>query len=178
MGAGKSTVGKALAKHLSWDFLDTDHLIEHQTGVSIPTIFEIEGEDGFRKRETQVLKSLAGRSHFVLATGGGIVVRPENHELLKRLGAVIHLSASVNDLYNRTKLDKNRPLLKTPNPRRRIEELTAQRGPLYHQVADVSLETGRQSVSQLVQRICNSVGVAPIDLPDTLPSNTQDAGNS
>jgi shikimate kinase len=153
MGAGKSTVGKALAKHLSWEFTDTDHLIEHQTGVSIPVIFEIEGEAGFRKRETTALSSFVGKERQVIATGGGIVLAPENREILKKIGAVVYLSASAAELYQRTRLDKNRPLLQGPNPRRKIEELLAARLPLYRECADVVVETGRQPVYQIVHKI-------------------------
>lgn len=157
MGAGKSTVGKALAKHLSWDFFDTDHLIEQQTGVSIPTIFEIEGEAGFRRRESMVLASFEGKQSLVVATGGGVVLSEENRTVLKRMGAVIYLGASAAELYQRTRLDKNRPLLQGPNPRKKIEELLIQRQPLYQEVANLVIETGRQPVSQLVDKICTSL---------------------
>lgn len=165
MGAGKSTVGKALAKHLSWEFLDTDHVIEHQTGVAIPTIFEIEGEAGFRRRESAVLSSFLGRTGLVVATGGGVVLSAENRAVMKQLGPVVYLSASAGELYQRTRLDKNRPLLQAPNPRKRIEELLIQRSPLYQEVADVEIETGRQPVSQLVEKICQLLHV-----PQTMES--------
>lgn len=160
MGAGKSTVGKALAKHLSWEFTDTDHLIEQQTGVSIPVIFEIEGEQGFRRRESLALASFSGKERQVIATGGGIVLAPENREILKSIGAVVYLSASAAELYQRTRLDKNRPLLQGPNPRRKIEELLAARLPLYKEVASVVIETGRQPVYQIVQKISNALKLA------------------
>ena len=160
MGAGKSTVGKALAKHLSWEFTDTDHLIEHQTGVSIPVIFEIEGETGFRKRESAALASFVGREKQVIATGGGIVLSPENREILKKIGAVVYLSASAAELYQRTRLDKNRPLLQGPNPRRKIEELLAARLPLYRECADVVIETGRHPVYQIVHKIGHALKLA------------------
>ncbi|WP_370262839.1 shikimate kinase [Limnobacter sp.] len=157
MGAGKSTVGKALAKHLSWEFTDTDHLIEQQTGVSIPVIFEIEGEAGFRRRESQVLANFAGKQAQVLATGGGIVLLEENRKLLKQIGPVVYLSASPGELYQRTKLDKNRPLLRGPNPRKKIEELLQARLPLYKACADLVVETGRQPVYQIVNKIVQSL---------------------
>lgn len=168
MGAGKSTVGKALAKHLSWEFTDTDHLIEQQTGVSIPVIFEIEGEQGFRRRESQALASFVGRQRQVIATGGGIVLAPENRAILKRLGSVVYLSASSAELYQRTKLDKNRPLLQGPNPRRKIEELLLARHSLYQECANVIIETGRQPVYQIIHKI----GVA-LKLGDTTPNIEQ-----
>lgn len=159
MGAGKSTVGKALAKHLSWEFTDTDHLIEHQTGVSIPVIFEIEGESGFRRRESAALSSFVGKEKQVIATGGGIVLASENREILKQIGAVVYLSASAAELYQRTRLDKNRPLLRGPNPRKKIEELLAARLPLYKECADVVVETGRQPVYQIVQKISQALNL-------------------
>lgn len=159
MGAGKSTVGKALARHLGWEFIDTDHVIEHQTGVSIPVIFEIEGEAGFRRRESQTLASLTERQNMVLATGGGVVLAPENRETLKQFGAVVYLSATPGELYQRTRLDKNRPLLKTANPRKRIEELLNQREPLYEACAEVKVETGRQPVNQIVHKIEHALGL-------------------
>lgn len=168
MGAGKSTVGKALAKHLSWEFVDTDHLIEQQTGVSIPTIFEIEGEAGFRRRESQVLTSLTGRQGLVVATGGGIVLAQANRVHLKEVGPVVYLSASAAELYQRTRMDKNRPLLQSPNPRKTIEDLLTLRHPLYTEVSDLTIETGRQPVSHLVQRICDALGlVASVVAPQT-----------
>lgn len=157
MGAGKSTVGKALAKHLSWEFTDTDHLIEQQTGVSIPVIFEIEGEAGFRRRESMALASFVGKERQVIATGGGIVLAAENREMLKQIGAVVYLSASSAELYQRTRLDKNRPLLQGPNPRRKIEELLAARLPLYKECATVVIETGRQPVYQIVHKISHAL---------------------
>jgi shikimate kinase len=166
MGAGKSTVGKALAKHLSWEFTDTDHLIEHQTGVSIPVIFEIEGEAGFRRRESTALASFLGKERQVIATGGGIVLAPENRAILKKIGAVVYLSASASELYQRTRLDKNRPLLQGPNPRRKIEELLTARLPLYKECADVVVETGRQPVYQIVQKISHALKLGQ-KTPDT-----------
>lgn len=153
MGAGKSTVGKALARHLGWEFSDTDHIIEVTTGVSIPTIFEIEGEDGFRKRETQALFNFEGASGCILATGGGIVLSEENRKLLRRIGRVVYLRASARDLYERTKLDKNRPLLQDADPQTKIKNLLNMRKPLYEEVADLAVDTGRQPVQQIVQRI-------------------------
>lgn len=154
MGAGKSTVGRALAKQLEWDFSDTDHIIEMSTGVSIPTIFEIEGEEGFRRRETQALLNFEGASHCVLATGGGIILAEENRRILQRIGKVVYLRASARDLYERTKLDRNRPLLQDPNPEKKLKDLLAIRKPIYESCADLVIETGRQPVGQIVNKIC------------------------
>ena len=109
MGAGKTTVGKALANSLGKEFIDSDHEIQERTGVKIPVIFEIEGEAGFRKRESEVLIELVKKKNIVLATGGGAVLSQENRQILQRGGIVIYLRASVNDLYRRTRHDKNRP---------------------------------------------------------------------
>ena len=165
MGAGKSTVGRALAKALSWDFSDTDHLIEQQTGVSIPLIFEIEGEAGFRKRESQVLACFSGKHNHVLATGGGLVMDPENRAILQQVGPVVYLNASAYELYQRTRLDKSRPLLQGTNPRKCIEDLLVARTPLYKECATVVIETGRQPVYQIVQKIVAALGLdAPAHL--------------
>lgn len=153
MGAGKTTVGRQLAQRLGKTFYDTDHEIEHRTGVRVATIFEIEGEPGFRARESQALEALAQREDVVLATGGGIVLRPENRAELKAHGFVIYLCAQPRDLWARTRHDKSRPLLQTDDPLKRLEELYAVRDPLYREVADLVMDTGRQSVATLVGQI-------------------------
>ena len=153
MGAGKTTVGRILARHFSRPFLDSDHEIEARTGVKVPVIFEIEGEDGFRSRESTLLDELTARSGIVLATGGGAVLRPENRQRLASRGVVIYLRAQPRDLYMRTRHDKNRPLLAAPDPQKRLEELFAQRDPLYREVADLVVDTGRQGVQILVRQI-------------------------
>jgi shikimate kinase len=153
MGAGKTTVGRQLAQRLGKTFYDTDHEIEHRTGVRVATIFEIEGEPGFRARESQALEALAQMEDVVLATGGGIVLRPENRAQLKAHGFVIYLCAQPRDLWARTRHDKSRPLLQTDDPLKRLEELYAVRDPLYREVADLVVDTGRQSVSTLVGQL-------------------------
>lgn len=153
MGAGKTTVGRALAKKLNKRFIDSDHEIEARTGASISLIFEIEGEAGFRQREAEVIADLAAQKDIVLATGGGAVLRPENRACLKSHGTVIYLRASVASVLQRTSHDKSRPLLQTDDPRKRIEELIKQREPLYTEVADIVIDTGRPNVQSLVQAI-------------------------
>lgn len=153
MGAGKTTVGRVLAKHLQRTFYDTDHEIERRTGVSIPHIFEVEGEAGFRKRESQVLADLVSMPDVVLATGGGIVLLPENRHLLKEHGTVIYLRANVHELWLRTRNDKNRPLLQQGDPREKLEQLFLVRDPLYKEVADYIVDTGGQPVNAIVQKI-------------------------
>jgi 3-dehydroquinate synthase len=153
MGAGKTTVGRALAKKLHKRFIDSDHEIEARTGASIPLIFEIEGEASFRQREAEVIRDLTAQSDIVLATGGGAILRPENRECLKSRGTVIYLRASVQSILQRTSHDKNRPLLQTADPRQRIEQLAREREPYYLEVAHLIVETGRPNVQSLVQTI-------------------------
>lgn len=153
MGAGKTTVGRALARKLNKRFIDSDHEIEARTGASIPLIFEIEGEASFRQRESDVIRDLTAQSDIVLATGGGAILKPENREYLKTRGIVIYLRASVNSILQRTSHDKNRPLLQTADPRARLEQLAREREPYYLEVADFIVDTGRPNVQSLVQTI-------------------------
>lgn len=153
MGAGKTTVGKLLARHTGRDFYDSDVEIKKRTGVSIPHIFEVEGEEGFRARETAVLRDLTELSGIVLATGGGAVLAAENRDMLRGNGVVIYLRANVNDLWSRTRHDKSRPLLQTANPLAKLQELYAFRDPLYVETADLIIDTSRQNVNSLVQNI-------------------------
>ena len=153
MGAGKTTIGKALAKVLQREFIDLDHELEARCGVRIPVIFEIEGEQGFRKRECQVLDDCTVRPNLVMATGGGAVLAEENRQALKNRGIVVYLRASVDELYRRTSRDRNRPLLATPDPRATLRNLLELREPLYASVADIVVDTGTISVSQLVAQL-------------------------
>ena len=153
MGAGKTTVGRELARRRGMRFVDCDQEIVARTGVSIPTIFEIEGEAGFRRRESQVLAELSLESDIVIATGGGIVLAPANRELLAQRGVVIYLDVPPPILWERTRHDRNRPLLQVENPRRRIEELHEQRDPLYREVADLVVEGGRGNPGAMVRQI-------------------------
>lgn len=153
MGAGKTTVGKLLAKRLNKSFIDSDHEIERRTGVNIPLIFELEGEAGFRARETAIIEELVGQKNIVLATGGGAILSQQNRDNLSRHGAVIYLRARVEDLWQRTRHDKNRPLLQTADPQARLQELFAQRDPLYREIADIIMDSGAQSVYALVHQI-------------------------
>ena len=149
MGAGKTTIGKLLAKHLGREFIDCDWYIADQTGADIVWIFEKEGEAGFRKRETQALKELVHLPNIVMATGGGAVERAENRELLKQ-GLVIYLDASVETQLIRTKKDKGRPLLQNDNPKAVLEALYKRRNPLYQEVATIVMPTGRLFPKQMV----------------------------
>ncbi len=161
MGSGKTTIGRALAKKLNKRFVDSDHEIEARTGASIPVIFEIEGEESFRRREAEVIRDLSAQSDIVLATGGGAVLSAENRENLKRHGTVVYLRASINQILQRTGRDKNRPLLQTADPRRKLEELSRQREPLYREVADFIVETNRPNVQFLVQTIMSHLELSP-----------------
>lgn len=153
MGAGKTTVGKLLARRLRRRFIDADQEIERRCGVRIPVIFDIEGEAGFRGREAQIIAELTSLDGVVLATGGGAVLSAENRRLLASRGTVVYLRAQPADLYQRVRQDKNRPLLATGNPRARLEELYAQRDPLYRDVADLVIETGTQNVQALAREL-------------------------
>ena len=160
MGAGKTTIGRALARRLGKSFYDADHELEARTGVAIPTIFEIEGEEGFREREAQVIDDLTQMDEIVLATGGGAVLRKDNRDALSGRGFVIYLRAQPRDLWMRTRNDQNRPLLRTANPLARLEELYRARNPFYEDVADLIVDTGRQRVSVLVAQILNRLPAA------------------
>jgi shikimate kinase len=153
MGAGKTSVGKLLAKRVGKEFYDCDQEIERATGVKIPVIFEIEGEAGFRAREARMLAELAGRRDIVLATGGGAVLSADNRKLLAGNGVVVYLRAVVADLWQRTRHDRSRPLLKTAEPRAKLEQLFAERDPLYRSVADIIVDTGSQSLGSLAHRL-------------------------
>ena len=152
-GSGKSTLGRALARRLGKPFLDADAELERRLGVTIPTIFEIEGEAAFRDREEAVIADIVARSGVVLATGGGAVIRAANRERLKANGTVLYLHAEAATLRERTRHSRNRPLLNTADPLARLAELYAQRDPLYREVADVVLESDRDQVMRFAQRL-------------------------
>ncbi len=153
MGAGKTTIGKLLAKHLKKTFIDTDHELELRTGVKIPLIFELEGEAGFRDREAALIHELTQRQDIILATGGGAVLRTENRAALAQRGTVIYLNAKVEDLWLRTQHDKNRPLLQTSDPKAKLAELFAQRDPLYREIADLVVTSGQQNVQHAAREV-------------------------
>ncbi len=157
MGSGKTTMGRILAKHLGKDFIDSDEEIQHRTGVTIPHIFDVEGESGFRQRETTALEALLSRNNLVLATGGGAVLSDENRTMMQQNGVVVYLKATVHDLWLRTRNDKNRPLLQSGNVHARLAELLNQRDTLYQEVADIVIPTGRQSVHGLMLKLVGEI---------------------
>lgn len=153
MGAGKTTAGRLLARRLKRTFLDSDQEIERRCGVKVPVIFEIEGEAGFRQREAAVIAELTAREDVVLATGGGAVLAEANRRHLAARGTVIYLHAPPPALYERVRQDRNRPLLATGDPLARLHELYAVRDPLYREIADIVVDTGRQSAQTLARRL-------------------------
>lgn len=157
MGAGKTTVGRLLARRLKLRFFDSDLEIERRCGVKIRVIFEIEGEAGFRGREEQVIAELAAMEGIVLATGGGAVLARDNRRRLAAGGTVVYLNARPEDLYERIRTDRNRPLLATADPLVRLRELHAERDALYRSVADLVIDTGAQSVQLLARELLDKL---------------------
>ncbi len=153
MGAGKTTIGKHLAQSLGMDFNDSDQEIQRRTGVDIPTIFEYEGEEGFRQREAQAIEQMSQIDNQVLATGGGAVVRAENRQHLSARGIVVYLSCSPKQQYDRTYRDRNRPLLQDEDPLAKLQELMAEREPLYRETADYTVSTEGRSAASVSNEI-------------------------
>jgi shikimate kinase len=157
MGAGKSTIGRMLAKEVGYRFLDSDRIIEERCGANIPWIFDVEGEEGFRQRETAILEELSHEFQTVLATGGGAVMRPENHAALKQDALVVYLKTSLEQQVERTRKDRNRPLLQTDNPEEVLRNLFAIRDPMYTQLADIIMHTDRKSPRLVVRQLVNRI---------------------
>ena len=157
MGAGKTTIGRQLARRLGKEFKDSDSEVEQRTGVGIDVIFDIEGEQGFRRRETEVLRELVATHGIVLATGGGAVLAPENRQLLRENGFIIYLKASVEHLAGRLRLDRRRPLLQSGDKLAKIRDLMARREPVYEALADLVVETNESSIYRVVGEISNKV---------------------
>lgn len=153
MGAGKTTIGKQLARQLGRTFYDSDRVVEERTGANIPLIFEMEGEEGFRRREKSTITELTNKQDIVLATGGGVILDPDNRDQITRQGFVVYLSAPLEHLFNRTAKDKNRPLLQTADPRKKLEEILNARDPLYREVADVIIETDGSPARGVVKKL-------------------------
>lgn len=157
MAAGKSTVGKLLAKHLKKEFYDTDAEIIKSTGVEISLIFELEGEEGFRRREADKLKELSELRGAVVATGGGMVLDKQNRKTLQETGQVIYLKCSVDQQLKRTRFDTKRPLLQTKNPRQKLKELMSLRAPIYESLADITISTNKTNSKRVISSILDSL---------------------
>jgi shikimate kinase len=161
MGSGKSTIGNIIARRLHREFQDSDHFIEERTGVDVARIFDVEGEQGFRDRESNALNELLSENNRVIATGGGAVLRRQNQQLLKQKGYIIFLDTTVNQQMQRLQRDKKRPLLQTENPRQRLESLLLERRPIYLDLADLAVKTDKRMARRLATDIINQ-------LPDNL----------
>lgn len=157
MGAGKTTIGKALAELLEKDFYDSDREIETTTGADIAWIFDVEGEAGFRNREQRMIESLTSRKGIVLATGGGAVLQSENRKRLQARGLVIYLRVSIAQQIERTSHDKNRPLLQSEDPEQTIRDLMKLREPFYEEVADIIIDSSRRNARALGKEICRQI---------------------
>ncbi len=161
MGAGKSTIGRLLSKELKLQFKDSDKEIEHRTGADIPWIFDVEGEQGFREREQLMVVELCELEGVVIATGGGVVLRPENRQALRAGGWVVYLHASVEQQLERTSRDRNRPLLRNAEPGKVLRNLMDIRDPLYREIADVIIETDERPPRMVVQEIIERLRALP-----------------
>lgn len=153
MGAGKSTIGRLLAKELGYPFKDSDREIEARTGADIPWIFDVEGEEGFREREEAMIAELVTEDGIVLATGGGVVMRQANRQALAANGLVVYLRTSVDQQLQRTAKDRQRPLLQTPDPEKVLRDLMAKRDPLYGEIADLTIDTDQRGPKVVVNTI-------------------------
>jgi shikimate kinase len=153
MGAGKSTIGRYLAQQLHMEFLDSDTVIEERTGADIAWVFDVEGEDGFRKREESVINDLTEQQGIVLATGGGSVLSKENRNRLSARGVVVYLETTIEKQLARTNRDKKRPLLRTDSPREVLEALANERNELYEEIADITVKTDDQGAKVVANQI-------------------------
>ncbi len=157
MGAGKSTIGRNIAKRLNKDFYDSDRVIEERTGVDISTIFEIEGEQGFRDREEQVIEELCKMNNVVIATGGGSILREQSRKNIRKYGHVVYLRTSAELLYSRIRYDKSRPLMQTKSPLDTLKKLLSDREPYYLELADTVIQTGKQKAGVIISRLEKSL---------------------
>jgi len=153
MGSGKTSIGKKMSKMIKFDFIDTDALIEQKTGVDIPTIFEHEGEEGFRDRESKVLRGISNIRDTVIGTGGGIIISQENREIIKKLGFIVYLTASIRELVYRTEHDKNRPLIKNEDAENTMKVLISEREKFYEDCADIKVSTGNYDATKISKMI-------------------------
>ncbi|RRJ83155.1 shikimate kinase AroK [Aestuariirhabdus litorea] len=166
MGAGKSTIGRLLSKELSIPFKDSDHEIEARSGADIPWIFDVEGEEGFRRRESAVIQQLVEAGPLVIATGGGAILLEENRRLMVGSGTVVYLETSVEQQLSRTARDRKRPLLQTADPRKTLTDLMGIREPLYQQIADITVSTENSNPRMVVQEIVDQLRATVLKKPD------------
>ena len=157
MGAGKTSVGKLLASRLDLQFIDSDHELEARCGADIPWIFDIEGEAGFRARETEILTELCNQTGILLATGGGAVISEKNRQILRKAGVVVYLSATAEQIYQRVKHDTNRPLLQVKDRKAVIDRLVSEREPLYKEVADLIFPSGQVSPNKITKTLAEAL---------------------
>lgn len=157
MGAGKSTIGRTLAKELKLEFYDTDELVEQRAGANISWIFDIEGEQGFREREQRIIDELTKKSNVVLATGGGAVILPKNRTILASRGTVVYLRTSLKQQLERTRRDTKRPLLRTENIEKKLIELTTEREPYYLEIADMCIDTDNLPIKSITHQIIENL---------------------
>ena len=162
MGSGKSTIGRLLAKKLNAQFIDTDEVLESRTGVSVSTIFEIEGESGFRDRESKLVEELQGARNTIIATGGGAILSPKNRQMLKKTGFVVYLKAELSVLYDRLKGGKGRPLLDEGDLEQKLRLILAERQELYNECAHATIETGITGVNEMLDDIIEITGVSQV----------------
>ncbi|GAA5193379.1 shikimate kinase AroK [Ferrimonas gelatinilytica] len=158
MGAGKSTIGRHLAQMLHLEFFDSDHEIEARSGADISWVFDVEGEEGFRKREARVIEDLTEKQGIVLATGGGSVISKEVRNRLSARGIVVYLETTIDKQVARTQRDKRRPLLQVDEPREVLEKLAEERNPLYEEVSDIVVRTDEQSAKVVANEIIERLG--------------------
>jgi len=157
MGSGKTTIGQRLAKKLGLEFLDNDYELQKQTGASVNLIFDLEGEEGFRKRETAMLKNLTARENILLATGGGSIIMPENRELLKQSGLVVYLRTSIGQQIRRLSRDKSRPLLQSGDREEKLTRLAKERNALYQELADITYPSRNRGLEAATQVLYQSI---------------------
>ncbi len=162
MGAGKTTVGRRLARRLDIEFIDTDHLLEERCGASVALIFELEGEVGFRKRESAIVQELCQRKNLLISTGGGAITVESTRQVICQMATVIYLRAQLNDLWHRTRRDNKRPLLASADPKGRLSELLEKRKHLYEQVAQITIDTGKQPADSIVEELALRLLSKPI----------------
>ena len=157
MGSGKTSTGRMLAKEMGYVFADTDEEVTKRTGVSIAYIFDVEGEEGFRKRECLALKECLNENNMVLSTGGGIVLSKENRDLLQDRGTVVYLQTSIRSQVKRTTSTNNRPLLQNKDPEETLEKLMLTRAPLYEEIADITIMTDNKSLQEMSKEIQRAI---------------------